>query len=602
MPKFNDIISIPLDKFQMQKNPTPKKDPTNNKFFVYLDFPAQGYPVKFNPMLFDSTGKPQNILNFTVSSSVNDKPYPMVYFAANGKFKMDDLQSFIPVGIQITQKIHDSNIMGKSTSKDLQMIFECNQVGGSGVLFLHALLTVSTETTGDDFNKIFENMTDFEQLEKNTKNFETLNQKPPPFKYNFMSGISNQFGADTTNPVKNSMKSFYFLDTNKNKHILLQTPIPINASNFTKIQDFYENYTIATNPYKIYSTSNLTPDKAVPITNDVLVGNMDSLTDAQTNPPQSIDETNNQTIKDKKDAQAQNNVSAAEKANEGFIGSFFTEGGKEGLKTMNCRVAQSSNKLVATLVGNEKSMTSALDGYALVIIMAIFVGIIALVVGSVKKFLFVGLKPQKIDELVFKDLYDAIRKTSTLISFIIAFLYAIGIILIILMIAIPGISTNASFFCIILGILLIFIAIAIQASIQIFNSRSVRNRYPLAYSIIKKQLSTFINDKSLSLIDEDLSTRKNDSTSNANGNEKKQQFFIFLNQCMSFYFGDNKWYADKSDKDSVNKITSIGYPKDGDGNEDKTQIDVIFKTGDPTKYTEVQKLILGLDTEGTKAK
>ena len=119
-----------------------------------------------------------------------------------------------------------------------------------------------------------ENMTYLEQINTNTKNFETQNLKPPPFKYNFMSGISNQFGVDTSNPVKNSMKSFYFLDTNKNKHIILQTPIPIHAENFTKIQYFYENVGLATNPYTIYSTSTLTPDKNVPITNDVLVANM----------------------------------------------------------------------------------------------------------------------------------------------------------------------------------------------------------------------------------------------------------------------------------------------------------------------------------------
>ena len=342
MPNFTDISSKPLDKFQMQKNPKPKQDPTNNKFFFYLDFPAQGYPVKFNPMLYDSTGKPQNILNFAVTSSISNKPYPMVYFSSNGKFQMADLQSFIPVGIQVTQKIHDTNVIGKSTSKDLQMIFECNQVGGSGVLFLHILLTTSTEKNGDDFNKIFENLTDFEQLEKNTKNFDTLNQKPPPFKYNFMSGISNQFGLDTTDPIKNSMKSFYFLDENKNKHILLQTPIPINSENFTKIQNFYESFGLAVNPFTIYSTSKLVPDQSVPITNDVLVGTMDSLKDAQTTPPQTIEDYNNQQIKDKKDAQTEKNVEKAEKTNkEGFLGSFFSE--KEGLKTMNCRVANSSN-------------------------------------------------------------------------------------------------------------------------------------------------------------------------------------------------------------------------------------------------------------------
>jgi hypothetical protein len=385
------------------------------------------------------------------------------------------------------------------------------------------------------------------------------------------------------------MKSFYFLDTNKNKHIILQTPIPIHAENFTKIQDFYENVGLATNPYTIYSTSTLTPDKNVPITNDVLVGNMENLKDAQKNPPQSIDETNNQTVKDKKDAQAQNNVAAANKANEGFIGSFFVDK-KEGLKTMNCRVAQSSNKLVATLVGDEKSMVSALDGYTLVIIISIFVAIIALVVYLVKKFLFIGIVPKDKNELVFKDLYTMIRNTSRWIFIMISLFYGIGVILVILMIAIPDISTSSKFFCIILGILLVCIAIATQASIQIFNLKSVRNRYPFAYSIIKKQLSVFINDKSLTTIESALSSNDKDTPGEVN-----QQFFIFLNQCMSFYFGDNDWYANKSDKDSNSKIISIEHPKDNNGNKNEKEIKVTFKSGDPITYA-INGLKLGPDT------
>jgi len=589
MPSFTDISSIPLDKFQMQKNPKPKQDPTNNQFFVYLDFPAQGYPVKFNPMIYDSTSKPQNVLNFTVTSSISNKPYPMFYFASNGKFQMSDLQSYIPVGIQITQKIHDTNVIGKSTSKDLQMIFECNQVGGSGIAFVHFLLTVSTEKTGDDFNKIFENLTYIEQIETNTKNFETQNLKPAPFKYNFMSGISNQFGLDTTDPIKNSMKSFYFLDVNKNKHFLLQTPIPINSANFTKIQDFYENVGLAVNPYTIYSTSTLTPDQAVPITNDVLVGTMDSLKDAQTNPPQTIEDYNNQKIKDKKDAQTEKNVEKAEKQNkEGFISSFFSsKTEKEGLKTMNCRVASSSNKLVATLVGDEKSLTSAIDGYTLIIIISIFVGLIALVVYMVKKYLLSGLVSLKKESVTLKELYDAISGRHRTISFVTYFLLGIGIILVILMMAIPGISKSTSFFCIILGIFLVCISITIRASIQIFNMRNVPNRYPFAYSFIKNQLSNFINEETLVKIDNTFANKDNDKPDSA-----EQTFFIFLHQSMSYYFGDSDWYSEKSKKASVSKIISIEHPKDGDSNLDKTKINVTFKKGTQTPYINVADIKL----------
>ena len=583
MPNFTDISSIPLDKFQMQKNPKPKQDPTNNQFFIYLDFPAQGYPVKFNPMLYDSIGKPQNILNFAVTSSISNKPYPMVYFASNGKFQMADLQSFIPVGIQVTQKIHDTNVIGKSTSKDLQMIFECNQVGGSGVLFLHILLTTSTEKNGDDFNKIFENLTDFEQLEKNTKNFDTLNQKPSAFKYNFMSGISNQFGLDTTDPIKNSMKSFYFLDENKNKHILLQTPIPINSENFTKIQNFYESFGLAINPFTIYSTSKLVPDQSVPITNDVLVGTMDSLKDAQTTPPQTIEDYNNQQIKDKKDAQTEKNVEKAEKTNkEGFLGSFFSE--KEGLKTMNCRVANSSKKLVATLVGDEKSMSSALDGYTLIITISCFIGIIGLVVFLVKKYIFAALINEKVEEITLLELYKLIKQRRKTIIFSTLSFLVIGIVLVIIMVILSTItpkiiSTSSSFFCIVLGILLICISITIRASIQIFNMRNKRNRYPFAYSFMQNQLEKFITEDEINNIDDGLDAKDTTSTD-------KTQFFIFLHQCMSFYFGDNDWYNDKKDKDSNSKIKKIDYK---DSNK---EITVEFKNNLNKTYNKTNEIKL----------
>ena len=136
MPDFLDISSISLDTFEMQKNPTPKDNPTFNQIFVYVDFPAQGFPVQFQKMIYDSTNKPFNILNYSVTSN----NFPILYIAKNGKFQNPDLQSYIPVGIQITQKIHNTNIIGTSTNDDLQMIIECNQVSGSNVLFLHILL------------------------------------------------------------------------------------------------------------------------------------------------------------------------------------------------------------------------------------------------------------------------------------------------------------------------------------------------------------------------------------------------------------------------------------------------------------------------------
>lgn len=553
MPSFTDISSIPLDKFQMQKNPTPKQDPTNNQYFVYIDFPPQGYPIQFKNMNFNSTGKAHNILNFGVSSSVANKPFPILYFASNGKFKMSDIQSYIPVGIQITQKIHNSNVMGTSTNDDLQMIFECNQNGGSKVLFIHILLTIDTQNkkNGDDFNKIFDNLTYMDQLETNTKNFETQNLKPPPFKMNFTSGIVNQFGVDPTDPIKNSMKCFYFLDTNQHTHVLLQTPIPIHSENFVKLQAFYKNTGLAMNPFAIYGNSKLTPDASLPITNDVLLSNMEALNSAQETPPQTIEAHNNSKDKEKKDEQAKKNVDAANKANEGFIGSY-----KEGLKTMNCRVSNSSKALVATLVGDEQSNTTALDGYQLIIFIAIFIGIIFIIFSILQKTLF--FIPIKIKEppVNIRILYDMIIYRKRMLTIIKVVLLVAGICFFIPLM-LPNVKPNVTFPCTIIGIICICSIFIIGISIRILNNQNNRNRYNYVNSIIKDPV---------------LATYKFDKLNLDNNNDDKfppnsrEEFIIFLHQCMSFFFGDTDWYKDKSDKDN-SKIKKIEIDKDDDGKE-----------------------------------
>lgn len=579
MPLFTDISSIPLDKFQMQKNPTPNKDPTNNQFFFYFDCPAQGYPVKFNPMIFDSTGKPFNILNYAVTSTINDKPYPMLYFASNGKFQMADVQSYSPVGIQITQKIHDTNIMGTSTSKDLQMIIECTQVSGSKIVFIHILLTNDTKdkNNGDDFNKLFDNLDDIEDINQNgnAKNFETLNLKLTAFKYNFVSGISNQFGLDNNDPIKDSMKCFYYLDVNKNSHILLQTPIPISSNKFTKLQEFYTKVGLAVNPFSIYTNTNLTPDKSVPITNDVLLGTMDNLKNAQTNAPQTSDGVK-AAEKEKRNKDKQDKaVETAKKNSEGFIGSFFKE--KEGLKTMNCRVAQSSDKLTTTIVGEKMEESNKMDGFHLLFTILSIVGIVIVVYKYIETF-FLPTDPTRIDDI--QKLYKKMVSMNLWWNQLIPGILLLASILLFIPMMIPKLPSNITFPCTVIGLVFIIVIFAIRWSIGLLNQRISPNRYAFANKIINSE-----KFKSYGLQDVDVNAKT--ITNDIDYKDFEEKYIIFLNQCMSHYFGDNQWFENKKDKTSNTQINIIRYAIDANGTVKKgneEEIEVLINSQKPYTY------------------
>lgn len=600
MPSFTDISSISLDKFQMQKNPTPKDNPTDNQYFVYFDFPAQGYPIQFQKMIFDSTNKPLNLLNFSVTSN----NFPILYIAKNGKFQNPDLQSYIPVGIQITQKIHNTNIMATSTNDDLQMIIECNQVSGSNVCFIHILLTNDTQNknSGDDFNKLFDNMVYIDQLETNTKNFETQNLKPPPFKYNFSSGIVNQFEKDTSisdsisstddntfskkDSSLKSMKCFYFKDSKNNMHILLQTPIPISSKNFTNIQDFYKNYGLQMNPFIIYPNSNLIPTQSVSVTLDVLLGTKESLQKAQSSPPLTADGKKEKEKEVKKTTQTKNNVDAANKAqkagNESFISSYGT---REGLTTMNCRVAQSSDKLVATLVGTENSMTTALDGYQLVIALGSIILFGVIIFFWVKKTMFLipintTIKSLERNFSDFRTIFQLFKDKQKHIRIIYGLLIFVAIVVFI-PVTIPNVSQNAKFPCTIISLLCILSVFFIQFLIHFFNNRVTPNRYNYTYRILQEILVSIGTCKN------DFKNIDKEIPNTDDPNDRNQQYFIFLNQCMSHFFGDNQWYPDRNDITDIYKIKEIG---------EKNQQIIVSLVGNEKKYTYDTKLTLSCAT------
>jgi hypothetical protein len=104
---------------------------------------------------------------------------------------------------------------------------------------------------------------------------------------------------------------------------------------------------------------------------------------------------------------------------------------------------------------------------------------------------------------------------------------------------------------------------------------------------MKNQLSNFGGFTEDEIVKLDKSFKDDDNDQTING-----QIFIFLHQCMSFYFGDSDWYSDKSDKKSNKKIISIEHPKDGGGNIDKDKIQVTFKDNSDRKYTNVKSIAL----------
>jgi len=136
---------------------------------------------------------------------------------------------------------------------------------------------------------------------------------------------------------------------------------------------------------------------------------------------------------------------------------------------------------------------------------------------------------------------------------------------------IPNVSTNAKFPCIIVGLLLFTSIPYIEFLITyIFNKRLTLNRYAYAYSIIKDNLNTLKDcTKKFENIDKKIQSNDKPDISNM-----EQQYFIFINQCMSYYFGDNNWFLDRE--------KSEDYTDENNGKNNKTKIQKIEISVDKT--------------------
>lgn len=345
MPLANKLNKIDLDKIAVNEN-TDTKLP-ESRIFVYYDF-SKDIELDFMKLTVEKDGSPNNVLNFRYAG---DKKSPSIFVAKNNKFGNDDLEKYVPAKFSITQRIHDSQIMGKSTKSDLELIMECtadSKNNNTNPLYFIVMLTDdipdpkdgNKKNTGGDLNLLFKNLQTEKIKNPQISDFETDNLRNAPYNITLDKSISKQEKVeDHTIPV------FYYYDKSKNPIIIMQTPIPINSENFKIIQTFFEDSKNQVKIADIFTKTDLTPLENVGFFNDVLMKPYSELANDQKNVPLTPSEQTDKKDAETRDASTQESADKAKKA-EGF-GTL-----REGAKSMQCRPSQTGNKLTAALVGS----------------------------------------------------------------------------------------------------------------------------------------------------------------------------------------------------------------------------------------------------------
>lgn len=564
MPEFSDISHVPLDMFQMIKNQSAGQSSSCQvcPVFLYFQFPPKGIPAQFSQMTFDKTNtNAYNVLNYQYKDDA-----PIIYISTLGNFTTPNLQTFSPQGFQITQKIHTTYAMSTSTNDDLQMIIECKSASGSKTkLFLHIMLTKDVSNKGNsggDFNTLF-NVLKTANLVSNTPQFQTDNVKELPTNLNFFMGINNILLNDKINSDQPYLFCFYYTDDNNNIHVLLQSPIPISDPNFVVIQDYFKKHGLAQNPFTIYTDSTLAPSQSASVIKDALLFAYPTLAIAQNKAPLTADAYTKKQASGKRDEDVEDK---SKKLPESFVGGKITEGltGKitEGLKTMNCKVANSSSNLVATLVsdssdGNETN--SKLAGYQLFLSLGIFFLIIFgcfylnsqfMLLLPPLSYIFSDIKTA--NELTLEDIIKKFQRISfwrnmvTIISIFIAIGFIIPL-------TVPKVKSATAFPLLICGCVVLIFALINYAGVYFFNESVSDNRYSYTYRLIEK----FIPNLKTKLLNKDFDNNTNTYLKNNNEyyiyngstggdktpvNDPAQIIYIFIHMCMSYYLGDRKWF------------------------------------------------------------
>ena len=569
MPQFSDLSHVNLDMFNMIKN-NASASCALCPVFIYFQFPPKGIPAQFINMTFDKTNTySYNVLNYQY---LDTNKNPMISISTNGNFTNPNLLTFYPIGFQICQKIYTSTIMSTSTNADLQMIIECKPISNANTeLFVHIMLTndISTSkdkagTSGGDMNTLFNSHKTSNQLNTNTTKFHTDNLKEIPTNLNFFKAIYNQLLNDGAYSDQPYMLCFHFQDDNKNTHIVLQNPIPVSDPNFALLQDYFQNYGLAQNPFTIYTNTTLVPSQSSSIIKDALLYPIDTLTNDQNKAPLTADAY---AKKKAQKAVEDKTAPAAKKANS--AGDTFV-GGREGLKTMNCKVANSNKNLVATLVSDKPN--SAMDGYQLLIAMVVFFGIGFGCFILVKRNMFLipfeipKIKdiepPDYTNEIHLKQIFDLFNSIQFRRRIIYLFIFPLLIICFFIPIMIPKTDPTLIYTFAILAINVIVVGLIGYRGISFFNTTDINNRYSYAYNIIKKMTkfkkeAVTADADTIYNIDPNNNieyTYKDDNARDISTNI--ETIYNFIHLCTSYYLGDGKWYNNKSDKDGK-KITSI---------------------------------------------
>ena len=562
-----DVSHINIDIFQMQKNqskPDTNEPCTVCPVFIYFQFPPKGISTQFQNLTFDPTNNYiYNVLNYSFPSDNLD---PIIFISTNNNFTTANLQSFKPTGFQITQKIHTSNAMTTSTNNDLQMIIECKSVANAqNELFLHIMLTndlntQNNNTMGGDFNTLFSTIKTTNLNTTSIQQFQTDNVRESPTNLNFFSGINNQLLKDGAYSDQPYMLCFHYTDDKNNTHVILQNPIPISHPNFISIQKYFQNIGLAQNPFTIYTNTTLAPSQSSSVIKDVLLFAYTTLAIDQKKTPLTADEYSKKKAQDKVDERTAKDVKRVN-APETFINRSgkITEGLSnytEGLTTMNCKVANASKNLVSTLVSDSTTQASNLDGYILLISLFVFFLVIFAMYYIISKYMFFfELIPIKTidlntDIISIEKVFQFFERINLWRNIMFGILIVIAVVFCIPSF-IPTVKKTTQFPLLLIGIVCFIVALISYNGCYFFNEPIQNNRYSYTYRIIKNYMQSYKRE----LLNVDFDNADNIYKTPGTGNA---QIYNFINMCVSYYYGDKKWF----ENDTTNTIISNIYKDD----------------------------------------
>ena len=343
MPDVDKLTRINLDDSKI----------VENKSSVFLYFTYPNTDCKFTNMVTEKDGTYLNVLNYQYPSNITN-----LYVSQNKNFT--DLDEYKATSFSITQKIHTTTRITKGTSGDLEVIIQHvpskstanNYAPKDAKLFLVLYLTPdSSSTVGGDLETIFKNIKP-DNLLTQTNNFETANLSSSIMSIALDSAIQGQFGKDATNTSKQpSNLCFMYMDSNKSPIVIMQSPIPIAASNFQTIQQYMtmSKKQIDTNMIFNGATDFIPVADPNTVTTNILMKSKNDLAGDVKNSPNTIA----QESEAKDDKATESRTKDAEKANT----ENFTV--REGAKTMRCRPSDSNNAPIASLVSNKDPMSGS---------------------------------------------------------------------------------------------------------------------------------------------------------------------------------------------------------------------------------------------------